>query len=118
MSRIGSSALQVWTQVPVANRTVEVNTKTGFSLTAGSYAVLASSTQHGQVSSAATSATATISSVTTTRATEQKNGNRTNDTSIVESDTNLTLTNGTTITVGKTNSTGNPVTQFSVTELF
>ena len=33
------SPLAVWVGVPVANRLVEVNTKTGFSLTAGSYSV-------------------------------------------------------------------------------
>lgn len=108
----------VWLQVPVADRTVEVNTKTGFSLTAGSYSVRASSTQRGQVSSAATSDTGAISSVTTTRATEIRNGNTSNNTSIVEGDTNFTLTNATTITVAKGASTGTSVTTFVVTELF
>ena len=65
----GVSANQLWTQQPVASRLVEVNTKTGFSLTAGSYNVLASSTQTADVATGAnTSVTATISSVTTTRA--------------------------------------------------
>ena len=75
----GISANQLWTQQPVANRLVEVNTKTGFtaavsdktgfSLTAASYVVRASSTQTASVGTAAnTSVTSTISSVTTTRA--------------------------------------------------
>lgn len=70
MSHGGLQAIEVWTQVPVASRTVEVNTKTGFSLTAGSYSVRASSNQRGTISLTAglTTAPATISSVTTTRA--------------------------------------------------
>ncbi len=66
----GVSANQLWTQVPVANRLIEVNTKTGFSLTAGSYSVRASSNQTGTASFAlsATSGTAAISAVTLVRA--------------------------------------------------
>ena len=62
--------MQVWSQVPLANRTITVSDKTGFSLTAGSYSVRASSTQAGVTSltSTATTANAAISSVTTTRA--------------------------------------------------
>lgn len=69
MSR-GFNPWPVWSQVPVANRLVEVNTKTGFSLTAGSYAVRASSSQRANATFS-TSATVdvTIASVTTTRAT-------------------------------------------------
>lgn len=71
----GASAVEVWTQVSVASRLVEVNTKTGFSLTAGSYVVRASSTQTGTVTlQSATSGTASISSVTTTRAKSDHQG--------------------------------------------
>ena len=177
MSRRGSSALEVWTQIPVASRTVEVNTKTGFtaaptsgsivsgsfaagaidaaaiaadaigasefaqaaadkvwstttraitanndktgySLTAGSYVVRASSTQIGSTNSAAASVTATISSVTTTRAMLDKNGQQANNTSIVECDTGVEITNATTVTVYKTNATGATITSFMVMELF
>ena len=70
----GLSANQLWTQQPVASRLVEVNTKTGFSLTAGSYSVLESSTQRGTVSivdgSTSSSATASIASVSLTQSKE------------------------------------------------
>ena len=67
---------QIWSQLPVASRTVEVNTKTGFSLTAGSYSVRASSTQRGNGTNAAGVTTAnTVSSVTTTRASVYSCGN-------------------------------------------
>ena len=72
MPRKGASAVQVWKQVPVASRTVEVNTKTGFSLTAGSYSVRASSSQRGTVviGAGSVSGSVSISSVTTTRASQ------------------------------------------------
>lgn len=75
MGRLLNSS-QIWSQVPVASRTVEVNTKTGFSLTAGSYSVRASSTQRGTTVTVSTENTknATISSVTTTRATVSHDG--------------------------------------------
>lgn len=65
MPRKGAAAIQVWTQVPVASRTVNVNDKTGFSLTAGSY-VVTGTVQAGTITHASLSgsATATISSVT------------------------------------------------------
>ena len=60
---------QLWTQVPVANRLVEVNTKTGFSLTAGSYSVRASSIQRAeQLLTGTTSSVAAVSAVTLARA--------------------------------------------------
>lgn len=67
----GITANQLWTQQPVASRLVEVSDKTGFSLTAGSYVVRASSSQRATASfaSTGTSVDITISSVTTTRAT-------------------------------------------------
>lgn len=75
MSR-GFNPFVVWSQVPVANRTVEVNTKTGFSLTAGSYVVRASSSQRATAAFAngGTTVSILISSVTTTRATATGNG--------------------------------------------
>lgn len=61
---------QVWSQVPVASRTVTVSDKTGFSLTAGSYSVRPSSSQQGtgSISNGATSGSASISTVTLARA--------------------------------------------------
>jgi hypothetical protein len=118
------TALAVWTQVPVALRTVEVNTKTGFSLTAGSYSVRASSTQRGTVSLTSTSATATISSVTTTRANESYTGD-TNGTGASSGADNryfsvrIILTAATTITGAVASSDGsNIVPAFTVEELF
>lgn len=60
----------VWNSVAVANRTVEVNTKTGFSLTAGSYLQHATNNQRGVTSNSgsATTTNATISAVTLARA--------------------------------------------------
>ena len=70
---------QLWTQVPVASRTVEVNTKTGFtaavsdktgfSLTAGSYSVLETSIQQGytNMGSTETNTNTTITSMALTR---------------------------------------------------
>lgn len=101
----GFSAWLVWTQVPVGNRTVEVNTKTGFSLTAGSYATRASSTQRGTITVTTTSNTASISSVTVTRAHEgmlgrivdAAAGGSTED-MFEESCARIDLTNATTVT--------------------
>ena len=64
MSR-GFNPFVVWTQVPVASRLVEVNTKTGFSLTAGSY-VVTGAVQAGTITgvSLTATATATISAIT------------------------------------------------------
>lgn len=112
------SALAVWQQIPVANRTVEVNTKTGFSLTAGSYSVRASSTASGQISLAGvTSATATISSVTTTRAVVHYLGQQT-DTDSYRHSSNLTLTNATTVTASRADNVSNVYTNWNVLELF
>lgn len=53
--------------------------KAGFTLTAGSYSVRASNTQHGVVTTAGgTSATAAISSVALTKATINQNGHQVN----------------------------------------
>jgi hypothetical protein len=65
---------QIWSQVPVANRLIEVNTKTGFSLTAGSYSVRASSNQRVFWQDSSVTVDTAISSVTLTRAKEIHNG--------------------------------------------
>lgn len=76
------------------------NDKTGYSLTAGSYSVRASSTQTGTITMASvTTNTATISSVTTTRATVSHNGLRTAVDTNQQSFSTMILTNATTVTV-------------------
>ena len=119
MSRTGVDAIQLWTQMPVARRLIEVNTKTGFSLTAGSYSVRASSTQRGLIIPA-TSITATISSVTDTR-TNAHNQGGTGNASVNDSEGLMTfaLTNATTVTAecGVVQNAGDKMT-FEVTELF
>ena len=118
MGRLLNSS-QIWSQVPVASRTVEVNTKTGFSLTAGSYSVRASSTQTGIISiNGATSVTATISSVTTTRASLSSLHFRTDATTDPTVQSNLELTNATTVTGLKVTSTNNSAHQYQVMEFF
>lgn len=69
--------LAVWTLIPVANRLVEVNTKTGFSLTAGSYLTHVTNNQRGTVThtNGVITNTASISSVTATRTSLTKSGN-------------------------------------------
>src|SRR3990167_5846777 len=105
------SLTAVWSKVPVANRLVEVNTKTGFSLTAGSYSVRASSTQYGSISEAVTTTEVfTCSSVTVTRAVLQHLGSShtkpgTPASSGVSGDWNnwrITLTDATTVTFTRT----------------
>ena len=109
----------VWNLVVVASRTVEVNTKTGFSLTAGSYQVRASSTQRGTITGSGTSTTGAVSSVTTTRAFEVRNGNTSTivDGNLAEGITRLTLTNATTVTAAKNTGTVTASTDFAVEEL-
>lgn len=73
--RVSESSIAnlTWKLVALANRTVTVTTnndKTGYSLTAGSYSIRASSTQRQVTSAASVNADVTFSSVTTTRATE------------------------------------------------
>ena len=114
------SPLAVWQQIPVANRTVQVNTKTGFSLTAGSYVVRASSMQIATINcSGTTSATATISSATTTRADAGNGGTRTDD--AVANDrfgVTIVLTNATTVTATRITGTNSTWTSMTVWELF
>ena len=122
MSAPPFSAIEVWTAVAVASRTVEVNTKTGFSLTAGSYVVLASSMQIATIAVAngTTSNTATITSVTTTRATVSLNGYTTpvGDTLHDSWNNRTTLTNGTTVTSLRSQNLNLLTTAFTVWELF
>lgn len=114
---------QVWSQVPVANRLIEVNTKTGFSLTAGSYSVRASSTQRGSANAygiGSAGGTVTISSVTTTRAQEVFNGSTTDDgsTSPQNYQVRVSLTSSTTVAGVKTGSVGNANWYTVVQEFF
>ena len=118
MSR-GITAVQVWTQVPVANRTVEVNTKTGFSLTAGSYSVRASSTQSGTITvNSVASDTATISSVTATRAFLAGGGNQGANDNFSDSKGRVILTNATTVTANRAGSIGSIIANYHVLEAF
>ena len=115
------SAIEVWTQTPVANRTVEVNTKTGFSLTAGSYSVRASSTQTGSLSlTGAANTQAVISSVTTTRTVLTGTG-RVTTAAVTALDRGLitvALSSATTVDGDKGTATDNAVARFFVLELF
>ena len=112
--------LSVWTLTPVASRTVEVNTKTGFSLTAGSYAVRASSTQIAELTilNATSSNTATVSSVTTTRASLRHAGAAAPNQTIDNCITAVLLTNATTVTARRIGSTGAPEVRFELNEFF
>lgn len=96
------------------------NDKTGYALTAGSYSVRASSTQRGTiVLNTSTSGTATISSVTTTRAQETFGGYDTNVDLLSNSAIYITLTNATTVTATKSGgAAGVVVVSYVVPELF
>ena len=116
---------QIWSQVPVANRLIEVNTKTGFSLTAGSYSVRASSTQHSyaNIADATDTGTTTVSSVTNTRAfltsnAQSKGGTTSTDPALYNG--RITLTNSTTVTAtrGSNGAGGNVPCGFALMELF
>jgi hypothetical protein len=93
-----------------------VGDKTGYSLTAGSYSVRASSTQRGTVAIVSTSATAGISSVTTTRALLShmygESGNADNKAG------RLALTNATTITASIADASVAVTVGFEVVEFF
>ena len=117
----GVSAHQLWTQQPVASRLVEVNTKTGFSLTAGSYSVRASSTQRAIITqvNGESSITATVSSVTTTRAmvsNASEVGDQTGNSSAVL--IIAALTSATVVTSTRMNVTGSAKVSFDLQELF
>ena len=118
--------MQVWSQVPLANRTITVSDKTGFSLTAGSYSVRASSTQRGTIliSNPSTSNTAAVSSVTTTRATETFSGVMNDDNGVGATPmaqdylTRIALTSATVVTATRVGINYGPTSGFTVTELF
>ena len=99
------------------------NDKTGYSLTAGSYSVRASSTQLGTIvlaSGVDTTKTGAISSVTTTRANVQFGGFSTDNASANDTQfTRITLTNATTVTATRVSNTASNVTiEYNVLELF
>ena len=108
---------QVWSQVPVANRLIEVNTKTGFSLTAGSYSVRASSNQQGTIATATNSGTAAISAVTVVRATVFNNGQHT-DTNNASEYGRLSVTSTVLVTFNRSNTNGTVTSGLSINELF
>lgn len=95
--------------------------KVGFSLTAGSYSVRASSSQHGTgtISATATGGSATISSVTTTRAHFAFGGN-TNSTAAIFSDgmAYCRITASTTITATRTGINETLTFGYSVAEYY
>ena len=110
---------QIWSQLPVASRTVEVNTKTGFSLTAGSYSVRASSTQTGLLSlNGVSSNTLGISSVTKTRSVIGWMGVNCNTAPANQILTYIDFTSAVLLTAYKGDATGNANTAWSVLELF
>lgn len=98
-----------------------VGDKTGYSLTAGSYAIRASSTQRSTILvSGAASATAAISSVTTTRAVLQFLG-CTSTTASVANDrmhSRVDLTNATTVTATKGTTNDDSTAGFDLAEFF
>ena len=94
--------------------------KTGYALTAGSYSVRASSMQRGLITNAdaANNGTATISSVTTTRAQEILLGSISDGVNEVGILSRMTLTNSTTITATKGDSTYGGKTSWGIMEIF
>ena len=116
----GISAIEVWVAVPLALRLVEVNTKTGFSLTAGSYASHATSNQSGSTtlgSGSGTSANATVSSVTTTRSITNWCGNK-NSTETINGIINAHLTSATNVNSQRGGTNGDTESWFEVEETF
>ena len=94
--------------------------KSGFSLTAGSYSVRASSNQRGTVTITDTNSsnTATITSVTTTRAKLMHAGHNAGTSVSTDNETYVVLTNGTIVTVNRGGTVGAVTTAFEVEELF
>ena len=133
-------AYSVWNLIAVANRTVGAaasvtgavgsvtgavgslttnNDKTGYSLTAGSYSVRASSTQRALITDSIAGPTATISSVTTTRAQEVLCGvNGLNAAGDFREIYRMRLTAATTITANKSGTANQSDLTFTVQELF
>lgn len=106
--------LAVWQQIPIANRTVTIP--------AGSYSVRPSSTQLGSIVMVSLSVnTAAISSVTTTRTTLGYTGvkNYTGSAALYSAvGSLLVLTNSTTVTASRGDSTGTTTLGYSILELF
>jgi len=109
---------QLWTQVPVANRLVEVNTKTGYSLTAGSYSVRASSVQRGLAAGAGGAVNVAVSAVTLANAPELHNGMASSLNNLQEGSTRMELSTTTNVLVSKLGGTGTAQTHFVVPEYF
>jgi hypothetical protein len=67
----------IW-RIAVALRSVEVNTKTGFGLTAGSYSIRSASSQRGNanIANGATTGNSTVSAVTLANTIERACGSR------------------------------------------
>ena len=127
MSGIGGGGVTAGTgtgQIALSSGAVTVGTnndKTGYSLTAGSYVLHASNNQRASITitSPATSNTAIISSVTTTRARLAYLGDFTNATTTGnDENTNVVLTNATTVTATRNGTGGNTTTSFEVEETF
>ncbi len=86
----GLQAISVWTQVPVASRTI--------TLPAGSYAIHVTSNQRGNINVAgASTVTAAVSSVTITRSHMGYGGNDSTDNDVSKGSIRLSLTNATTV---------------------
>jgi len=98
------------------------NDKTGYSLTAGSYSVRASSSQRAAftISDTTSSQTSAVSSVTTTRAFLGWTGGSYNTTATDPQDYmgRITLTNATTVTGTRNDVSGNLVLSFELQELY
>ena len=94
------------------------NDKTGYSLTAGSYALHGSNNQRSNITTNATSGTAAISAVTLARTRLAFLGHSAINTTADDYETRLTLTNTTTVTSAKTTGTNNVATDFEVEETF
>lgn len=93
--------------------------KTGYSLTAGSYVVRASSTQHtGSSLAAVGSNTIAISSVTLARASIYQNGNDISTDDVTDSCVRSTLTSATVVTVTRGSAGGTANADVVVAEFF
>lgn len=121
----GLSAIEVWVTVPIATKAVTVTTnndktgysgvvtdKTGFSLTAGSYAITGTC-QRGTINVDNTEASDTlaISSVTTAKTLMSRTGANCNNTDAVTGGNGQTvLTSSTVVTGSRDTSTSNRIT--------
>jgi hypothetical protein len=112
--------MQVWSQVPLANRTITVSDKTGFSLTAGSYAIHASNNQRGiiNISDTISFNTAAISAVTLARALCGFGGPWTNEASIVNALARIFLSTTTVVRAERGGTTNSSQPQYEIEETF